>query len=313
MCQFVVAGRGPAPKAPEVPSGPNLQENYGKAAPVSTYQDLLRNAHDEALYEHYFTGQLAFVNAATGVKTAVGKPGIFETASVSPDGRNLLVARQKRPFSRLVPLYSFAKEVEVWNRAGQLVRRIADLPVAENVPINGVPTGPRSYRWHPIDAATLVWTEALDGGDLRTKAPHRDKIVALRAPFSGEPTEVVRLEHRAAGMAWLDSGAALVSEFERATRRRRTWLLEGTAPPRKVWELSSEDRYGDPGIPRVAAARHQFGDPAGRRAHLPHRSRRLEGGRPPVPRPVQPEVAHLRAPLPLRGRESRERGRAAHA
>jgi dipeptidyl aminopeptidase/acylaminoacyl peptidase len=249
LCQFVVAGRGPAPKAPEVPSGPNVQENSGRAAPVSTYQDLLRNAHDEALYEYYFTSQLAFVNAATGVRTTVGTPGIFETASVSPDGRYLLVARQKRPFSRLVPLYSFTKTVEIWSRQGQLVRKIADLPLAENVPINGVPTGPRSYRWHPIDAATVVWTEALDGGDLRNAASHRDRLVALAAPFSGEPTEVARLEHRAAGVSWLESGTMLVSEFERATRKRRTWLIEGTAAPRKVWDLSSEDRYGDPGSP----------------------------------------------------------------
>jgi len=249
LCQFIVAGRGVAPKASAVPSGPNVQENAGKAAPVSTYQDLLKNAHDESLYEYYFTGQLAFVNAATGVKTPAGKPGVFENATVSPDGRYLLVARQKRPFSRLVPLSSFPKEVEIWNQQGQLVRRIADLPLAETVPINGVPTGPRGYRWHPVDPATAVWTEALDGGDLRNTAPFRDRIVTLRGPFSGEPAEIVKLEHRAAGMTWLESGGAFVSEFERATRKRRTWLLEGTAAPRKVWELSSEDRYGDPGSP----------------------------------------------------------------
>src|SRR3989454_5792470 len=38
-CAFVPAGRGPAPPAPTVPSGPNVQENYGKPAPAPTYED----------------------------------------------------------------------------------------------------------------------------------------------------------------------------------------------------------------------------------------------------------------------------------
>jgi dipeptidyl aminopeptidase/acylaminoacyl peptidase len=249
LCQFVVATRGPVPKAPDVPAGPNIQENYGKAAPVSTYEDLLKNAHEEKLFEYYFTSQLAFVDAATGVKTSVGKPGLFEQAAVSPDAKYVLVARQKRPFSRLVPLNDFPKDVEIWNRQGQLVRKIADLPLAENIPINGVPTGPRSYRWQPIHPATLVWVEALDQGDLRNKVPQRDRILALKAPFSGEPTEVTRLEYRYGGISWTESGSAFISESDRATRKRRTWILDPGGTPRRAWELSSEDRYKDPGRP----------------------------------------------------------------
>jgi dipeptidyl aminopeptidase/acylaminoacyl peptidase len=249
LCQFVVAARGPLPRAPEVPTGPNIQENYGKAAPLSTYEDLLKNAHDEKLFEYYFTSQLAFVDVATGVKTLVGKPGLFEEAAVSPDAKYVLVARQKRPFSRLVPLNDFPKDVEIWNRQGQLVRKIADLPLAENVPINGVPTGPRSYRWQPVGPATLVWVEALDQGDLRNKVPQRDKILALKAPFSGEPAEVTRLEYRYGGISWTESGSAFISESDRATRKRRTWVLDAGGTPRKAWELSAEDRYKDPGRP----------------------------------------------------------------
>jgi hypothetical protein len=36
LCQFVDANRGPVPQPPTVPSGPNIQENVGKAVPVST-------------------------------------------------------------------------------------------------------------------------------------------------------------------------------------------------------------------------------------------------------------------------------------
>jgi dipeptidyl aminopeptidase/acylaminoacyl peptidase len=250
LCRFVVTARGPAPAAPAVPAGPNIQENEGKAAPVSTYQDLLRNEQDEALFEYYFRSQVAFVNVATGVRTPVGKPGIFEPATISPDGRFLLVARTKRPFSRLVPASEFAKDVEVWDRQGQVVRKIADLPLAETTPINGVATGPRQYRWHPLDPATLIWVEALDKGDLRNKVANRDRLLVLKAPFTGEPAEALKLQYRYGGISWTDKGVALVSESDRDTRTTRTWLVDTpTAQPRKLWDRKIEDRYKDPGRP----------------------------------------------------------------
>ncbi len=45
--------------------------------------------------------------------------------------------------------------------------------------------GPRDVRWQPLHPARLVWTEALDGGDPRAKAAHRDRIMTLAAPFAG--------------------------------------------------------------------------------------------------------------------------------
>src|SRR5690606_3891450 len=39
LCAFVLSNRGPVPQPPEVPSGPNIQENRGRTAPVRTYQD----------------------------------------------------------------------------------------------------------------------------------------------------------------------------------------------------------------------------------------------------------------------------------
>jgi len=266
LCSFVVASRGPAPKAPEVPAGPSIQENSGKAAPVSTYQDLLGSAHDEALFEYYFTSQLALVDAATGRRMPLGKPGIFEEASVSPSGEYVLVARLKRPFSRLVPLSDFPKDVELWTKAGALAKKIADLPLAEAVPMLGVPTGPRSYTWNQSEPATVVWAEALDEGDLRNKVPKRDRLMTLKAPFGGEPVEMLRLDERFQGISWTEGGTALVSEFERTKRMRTTWAIDpGAAAPRKIWQLSAEDRYKDPGRPvmrqRAGAVRvQQAGD-----------------------------------------------------
>ena len=42
-----------------------MQENIGRAAPGRTYEDLLTSAHDEALFEYYFTSQIARADVAT--------------------------------------------------------------------------------------------------------------------------------------------------------------------------------------------------------------------------------------------------------
>src|SRR5262245_39125118 len=141
LCQLVPSGRGPAPAEPTVPTGPNIQENYGKAAPSATYEDLIKNSHDEDLFAYYFTSQLATIDSATGRKTLIGRPAILESATASPNGEYILVSRIKRPFSRLVPMGGFPNDIEIWNRRGEVARKIADVPSSEGTPIGGVQTG----------------------------------------------------------------------------------------------------------------------------------------------------------------------------
>jgi dipeptidyl aminopeptidase/acylaminoacyl peptidase len=250
LCAFVVATRGPAPAPPAVPAGPNIQENRGVPAPVRTYQDLLASAYDDTLFEYYATSQLALVDASSGARTPVGRPGIYHTFAPSPDGNFVLVARVKPPFSRLVPYDDFPMQVEVWDRKGTSVKQIADLPVADTVPNGGVLPGPRAWRWQPTQPATIAWIEALDGGDPKATVAHRDKLMALAAPFSGTPSEIARTEWRAAAPSWTDAGVLMVTENDRQTRMTRTWLQDQPgATPRKLWDRSQEDSYANPGTP----------------------------------------------------------------
>jgi dipeptidyl aminopeptidase/acylaminoacyl peptidase len=250
LCRFVPANRGPVPAPPKAPSGPNIQENYGTPTPSRTYQDLLTSAHDEALFEYYFASQLAFVDPVTLRRTPVGKPGMHFATNVSPNGEYVLVTRLKRPYSRLLSLVDFPQKVEIWKRSGEKVRTIAEVPMGDIVPINGVMTGPRSERWHPLEPATLVWVEALDKGDIRNTVPHRDRLMTLKAPFTGEPLEVAKTEFRYGGAQWTDNGAILLTENDRKTRVTRTWVLTSTwSSPRKLWDRKQQDRYSDPGSP----------------------------------------------------------------
>lgn len=250
LCRTVPVGRGPAPKPPAAPEGPNVQENQGTVAPVSTYEDLLKNAHDEQLFAYYFTSQLAWVDVATGAQTLVGRPGIFARASASPSGKYLFVIKLKPPFSHLVPYDGFPRTVEIWTRDGKVVRTIADLPASETVPVGGVPEGPREPTWNPVEPATLVWAEALDGGDPRRTVAKRDRLCTIQAPFDGPPTEWLTFQHRFDSVTWTTGNVAVVSESDRETRLRRLWVVDKGAA-RVAWQGSSDDRYKDPGEPYV--------------------------------------------------------------
>lgn len=252
LVQLVPAARGPAPSAPAVPPEPTAMESAGRQAPARTFQDLLRSPHDEQLFEYYATAQLAAVDVETGKTTLLGAPAIFESVEPSPDGKYILVARVHRPFSYLLPVSYFPKEVEVWSSQGRLVHKLASLPLADAIPIEGVRTGPRDYKWRPDEPATLVWAEALDDGDPRRRVSHRDRLLMLRAPFDAQPTEIFRTQHRYVGSSWLESGGfALISDYDRDRRFRRAFLVSAdrSTEARQLWALNVNDRYNDPGVP----------------------------------------------------------------
>jgi dipeptidyl aminopeptidase/acylaminoacyl peptidase len=252
----VSAGRGAAPEAPPVPQGPVVRQNTGGAKPARTYQDLLENAHDEALFEYYLTAQLHKLGV-DGQTTKLGPPGILWDFDPSPDGKFLHVETLHKPFSYLVPAWRFPRRIEVWDIQGKLVHQVADLPLQESVPIpfGSVPTGPRSASWRSDAPAMLYWAEAQDGGDAGREADIRDKIFTLAAPFDGEPTPLVTLALRYSDMEWGNESLAIVNEWWWKTRTVRAWRLDPSSPgaePDLLVDRSWEDRYNDPGNPLTA-------------------------------------------------------------
>ena len=253
--RIVPEARGAAPAKPNVPCGPNVQENIGKKAPARTYQDLLANEHDAALFDHYLTCRIARVDLS-GKITVSPREGIITRVSPSPDAQYILTETIKRPYSYIVPMSRFPKVVEVWDMKGNRVRLIADLPLAEDIPtaFGSARTGPRSVSWRADKPAALYWTEAQDGGDPRREAKVRDRVFTLAAPFDKQPHKLVSLSLRYNGITWGNDQLAMVSEWWWRNRKIRTWLMNPSSPssePTVLWDRSWEDRYNDPGVPML--------------------------------------------------------------
>lgn len=253
LVKLVPDGIGAPPAAAEGAEGPRIEES-ARGGEFSTYEarDTLRNQADAALFEYYGTSQLAVVDVASGAVTPIGAPAVISDVEAAPDGDHILVTSIRKPYSYAVTYGRFAHDVEIWDRSGKATP-IAQAPIADHVPIHGVPSGPRDHEWRPTEPATLVWAEALDGGDWKVKVPARDKVLMQAAPFTGAPTEIARTEQRYAGIHWSERrGVGLLQEYDDNRHWRRTFLIDADHPeakPRLIWDLSSDESYADPGRP----------------------------------------------------------------
>src|SRR5690606_37905186 len=211
----------------------------------------------ERLFEHYFTGQLWLV-PLTGEPRPLGDAGIVSAFDPAPGGELILVERIRRPFSYLVPYHRFAADVRLMDTAGATVRMVAEMPLAEEVPVvfDAVVAGPRGFHWRSDVPAELVWVEALDGGDPRVPAEARDRVLTLGDP-AGEPRPLIDLEHRYAGIHWGRGDLALVYSRWWVTRTERRFAVQPDSPesPRLMVERSYQDAYHDPGWPVTTRTR----------------------------------------------------------
>lgn len=253
LLKAVNPSRGTMPKAPLAPAGPIVQETSGNAAPSRTYQDLLTNSYDEALFAYFMDSQLMLVDLS-GSKQAVGPAGLISSVDLSPDGSFMLVEVIKKPFSYLVPASRFPYDVEIWDSKGNKVKTLAQIPLDEVRPtgFDATVTGPRSISWRADKGASLYWAEAQDGGDPKVKMEEREIIYILEAPFTATPTKLAGIGYRFGGISWSDDNFALLNERWFATRQERVSVINPSKPGEKgavIIERNSDDIYNDPGNP----------------------------------------------------------------
>ncbi|MEP7038128.1 MAG: prolyl oligopeptidase family serine peptidase, partial [Acidobacteriota bacterium] len=252
LVNLVSSKRGIAPAYQNLtPNEPNVQETTGKASSVQTFEDLLKSPNDEKLFEYYATSQLATIDLSGKIKD-IGQPAIFDSNTVSPDGKYVLIERIHRPFSYLFPASRFPTEIEVWDMNGKMVYKAASVPLLNQLPVQGVTVEPRNVDWIPTENAAIMWAQALDGGDPKNKITPRDKLMNLAAPFSSAPTEVVKVEQRYQGRQFGEKdGMMLFYDYNRDTQHRRIFMMDyrSESAPKMISDLNVRDRYNDLGQP----------------------------------------------------------------
>lgn len=254
LVSTIKENRGAAPIKPAAPKGPVLQETAGAKAASRTYQDLLKNPHDEALFEYFTTVQLQIVELTGGIIN-IGDPKIIKNFNVSPDGTLILVQTIQKPFSYLVPGSRFPFNYEVWNaNNGQQVKLMGEIPLDEVRPngFDATRLGRRSMNWRADRPNTLYWSEAADGGDPKLETDQRDHVYMQAAPFMSAPQKLATTSLRYSSINWIDDDRAIINQRWWAKRMDRRTLIDPSNPGGEgevVINRNTSDRYNDPGNP----------------------------------------------------------------
>lgn len=243
-----------------LPTGPIVSTAEGVASQNRTYQDLLKNPADEQNFETLISSDLIKVDL-NGKKTAYLPAGLYSDASFSPDGNYLLVTTVQKPFSYIVPYSRFPSKSTVYDMNGKVVKEVNALPLNETLPkgFMAVRTGKRSMNWRADEPATLVYVEALDGGDPGKKVEYRDEVFTWKAPFSAAPKSLLKTTQRFGGITWGNEKLAVLRDQWYDTRSSRTFVFDPStsAAPRLVFDRNSQDIYSDPGS--FETTKNQYG------------------------------------------------------
>ena len=234
-----------------VPSGPTISVNEGKEAQNRTYQDLLKNRNDEFNFEQLAKSELVKVSL-NGENELWMKSDMYSDVSFSPDGDYVLVTTIEKPFSYLVPYRRFPSATAVYDKSGALVSTVVEVPLIEDLPkgFMSTRTGRRDGSWRRDKPATLVYAEALDGGDPENEVPFRDEVFELEAPFNGTPRSMMKTINRFSGVTWGTSNLAIASDYWWNTRNTKSYVFDpsdNTKEPVILFDRNYQDQYSNPG------------------------------------------------------------------
>ncbi|MDZ4329879.1 MAG: prolyl oligopeptidase family serine peptidase, partial [Flavobacterium sp.] len=154
--------------------------------------------------------------------------------------------------SYIVPLNRFPSKSVVYDKAGNEVKVVNEVPLTEIIPkgFMAVRKGKRNMSWRADKPATLVFAEALDAGDPANKVEFRDEVFLWNAPFDAAATSLVKTPQRYSRMIWGNDNVAIVSDEWYDTRNTKTYLINPSNPsqaPKVISDRNSQDVYSDPG------------------------------------------------------------------
>ena len=248
--------------AEAVPEGPVISVSSGEKAQNRTYQDLLKNPNDEHNFEALTESEL-FKVKLDGSKNKWLHKAMYSWVNFSPDGQYVLVTHIKRPFSYLVPYYRFPSSTTVYDVSGKVVQNIAEVPLTEVLPkgFMAVREGRRGINWRSDKPHTVVWEQALDGGDPENEVEFRDEVFELEAPFNGTPHSLFKSKNRMSWIQWGNDNMAIAHDYWWNNRNTKSYLFNPSDPSQEVvtlYDRNYQDRYNDPG--NFVTERNAYGE-----------------------------------------------------
>jgi dipeptidyl aminopeptidase/acylaminoacyl peptidase len=249
-------------KSSTIPTGPTISENFGKKAQNRTYQDLLKDKTDEQNFTTLASSELVKVDM-DGNKSSWLPEAIYRSISSSPDGKYYLITTVEKPFSYLVPYSRFPSKTSIYSSDGDLVKVLLEVPLIEDLPkgFDAVRLGMRSVQWRDDKPATIVWVEALDGGDPKMDVDFRDAVFQQNAPFTGPKSKLIETKNRFRYIQWCDDNTAIAHDRAFNDRNVKSYLFSPSDPSGEITTIQDrnyQDSYSDPGS--FVTEKNEFGE-----------------------------------------------------
>lgn len=242
-----------------LPTGPIVSNSDGKVSQNRTYQDLLKNPQDEANFETLAKSELVKISTS-GTAQKFKDAELYTSVNFSPDGNYLMLTTIQKPYSYIVPLNRFPMTSTVYDKEGNLVKTVNETPLNEIMPkgFSSVRAGKRNMSWRDDQPATLVYAEALDGGDQAKQVEYRDEIFLWEAPFNAEPRSFFKTKQRFSNIEWSNSNVAIITDSWYDTRNSKSYLINLKDNSSKIIDdRNYQDVYSDPG--NFVETKNKFG------------------------------------------------------
>jgi dipeptidyl aminopeptidase/acylaminoacyl peptidase len=234
-----------------IPIGPIVSINDGKKAQNRTYQDLLKNKNDEHNFENLAISDLYKVSL-NGENIKWLSKAMYNRIDFSPDGEYVMVTTIEKPFSYLVPYFRFPYKTVIYTKYGKKIETVVEVPLIEDLPkgFMSVRKGKRKFNWRNDKPASLIFIQALDGGNPEKEVVYRDEVFQLDPPFNGKAKSLIKTFNRFRSAIWGNDSTALIYDYWWNTRNTKTYLFnpsEITFEAEILFDRNYQNRYTEPG------------------------------------------------------------------
>ena len=234
---LVPEDRGAEPERDRIPIGPLTRRTREEATSTRTFPFLLEDHHDEALFEYFTRSQITELRAGAEPRP-LGEPGMYESLSMSPDGRHILATRIERPFSYITSYRGFPRATVVLDRNGNEVSELSYRPLSEGGGGRGGGAGgngARAFGWMP-DGSGLGYLRRAERDEDDPDAARPDRLMRVTAPFDVDDGDVIaESEDPIRSVTYsLDGDHAFANVSRDGETGIAHWSLDSSAPTRTM-------------------------------------------------------------------------------
>lgn len=262
---LVPENRGAEPQKPATPTTLVVKKTTEKENRLRTYQDLLEGVFERELLEYHATGQLARINVGNKKIRGIGDPAMIRDIDVAPDGEYAIVETMQKPFSYVVPVYSFGSVEEIWGLDDNVMAELSKSELDTGIPDfeEDEDYGRSNVKWRPDGNGLSMITQPVEDEDDKDKDAEEEeenkeekekedkiyRVIRWMPPFGEDDQEVLyesKKELRSVNYA-ANSDVLFINEGSSGQEHLYAFYPDEPDTSYTIYKYKNDDFYKNPG------------------------------------------------------------------